>query len=252
MWHSAGHPLAAAPISATRCVLLAAALCLGASCVHAASFDCNKARTKLNRMICADPALSMLDSQVWDAFGTRIAGASVVRYAHLRERHNAWRRQRGLFDRTVDALKEDYQRHLAWLNHPLLALEGRYEHDEDLAVQVEVDIDAPAHVSVQGHVKTSGLVRHTFAWAPPARGEPDNHVVPAGSDAQARPAVALNHRSVSFVPTFISAPPAPVQGCRVEITFGDDELTLITQGACGAAFAGRYRKRVTTTAWVGQ
>ncbi len=218
----------------------------------AASFDCAKARTKLNRMICADPALSLLDSQVWDAFGARIAGASVVRYAHLRERHSAWRRQRGLFDRTVDALKEDYQRHLAWLNHPLLELEGRYEHDEDLAVQVEVDIDAPAHVSVQGHVRTSGMVRHTFAWVAAARGEPDNHVVSAGNAAQARAAVALHDGNVSFAPSFIGAPPAPVQGCQVEIAFGEDELTLITRGACGAAFAGSYRKRVATTAWVGQ
>ncbi len=232
--------------------LIAAILAPGASTAQAASFDCNKARTKLNRMICADAALSTLDLQVSETYGTRIAGASVVRYAHLRERHSAWRRQRGLYDRTVDALTEDYQRHLAWLNHPLLALEGRYEHDEDLAVQVEVDIDAPARVSVQGHVKTSGLVRHTFAWAPPARGEADNHVVPAGSDAQARPAIALHDRSVSFAPAFISAPPAPVQDCRIEITFGDDELTLATQGACGAAFAGRYRKRVTATAWGGQ
>ena len=229
--------------------LITAILAPGASTVQAASFDCNKARTKLNRMICADAALSTLDSQVWDTYGTRIAGASVVRYAHLRERHSAWRRQRGLYDRTVDALKEDYQRHLAWLNHPLLALEGRYEHDEDLAVQVEIDIDAPARVSVQGHVKTSGLVRHTFAWVPPARGETDNHVVPAGSDAQARPAVALSDRSVSFAPAFIGAPPAPVQDCRIEITFGDDELTLVTQGACGAAFSGRYRKRIAATAW---
>ena len=232
--------------------LSAAILASDASTVQAASFDCNKARTKLNRMICADAALSLLDSQVWETYGTRIAGASVVRYAHLRERHSAWRRQRGLYDRTIDALKEDYQRHLAWLNHPLLALEGRYEHDEDLAVQVEVDIDAPAGVSVQGHVKTSGLVRHTFAWAPPASSEPDNHIVPAGSDAQARPALALHDRSLSFVPAFISAPPAPVQDCRIEITFGDDELTLATQGACGAAFSGRYRKRVTATAWSGQ
>ena len=39
---------------------------------HAASFDCTKARSKLNRMICADAALSALDSQVWDTFGAHL------------------------------------------------------------------------------------------------------------------------------------------------------------------------------------
>ena len=237
-------------------IALVVVLLSGAGAADAASFDCARARPKLNRMICADAALSALDSQVSDAYSARIAGVSVAQYAHLRERHVAWRRQRGWYDRTIDALKDDYQRHLAWLNHPLLALEGRYEHDDDLAVQVEVDTDAPAHVSLQGSVRTSGLVRHAFAWMPPAPGEAPNHVVPAGADAQARPALALTARtatfSATFAPAFIGAPPAPVQDCRLDISFGEDELTLLTYGACGAAFSGRYRKRVAATAWGGQ
>ena len=256
MRHSSRHHWLAVPAGILNRTLMAIALCTAALAVEAASFDCNKARTKLNRMICADPALSALDSQVGDAYHARVSGASVARYAHLRERHGAWRRQRGLYERTVDALKEDYQRQLAWLTHPLLTLEGHYEHDDDLAVQVEVDTDAPAHVSLQGSVRTSGLVRHAFAWMPPAPGEAPNHVVPAGADAQARPALALTARtatfSATFAPAFIGAPPAPVQDCRLDITFGEDELTLLTHGACGAAFSGRYRKRVAATAWGGQ
>ena len=233
-------------------VVMLVVLCLAAPGVEGASFDCNKARTKLNRMICADAALSALDSQVADAYHARVSAASVARYAHLRERHGAWRRQRGWYERTVDALKEDYQRQLAWLTHPLLSLEGRYEHDDDLAVQVEVDTDAPAHLSLQGSVRTSGLVRHAFGWLPPAPGEAPNHVVPAGAAAQARPALALTARTATFTPAFLGAPPAPVQDCRLDISFGEDELTVLTHGACGASFSGRYRKRVSATAWGGQ
>jgi uncharacterized protein YecT (DUF1311 family) len=226
----------------------ALALCLATLSVQGASFDCAKARTKLNRMICADAELSALDSRVWDAYGARIAGASVAQYMHLRERHFAWRRQRGWYDSTIDALKDDYQRHLAWLTHPLLALEGRYEHDDDLSVQVEIDADAPMRVSIQGSVKTAGLVRHAFAWAPPAHGEPVNYVVRGDAAGEARPTVALTERATAFAPAFIGTPPAPVQDCRIDITFGNDELSLATIGACGAPFSGRYAKRATATA----
>ena len=239
----------AKPLASLR-HLAALSMCLGSLMAQAASFDCTKARTKLNRMICADAELSALDSRVRDVYGARIAGASVAQYTHLRERHAAWRRQRGWYDSTIDTLKDDYQRHLAWLNHPLLALEGRYEHDDDLSVQVEIDADAPTRVSIQGSVKTAGLVRHAFAWAPPARGEPVNYVVRGDAAGEARPTVALTGRAAAFAPAFIGAPPVPVQDCRIDITFGNDELSLATIGACGAPFAGRYAKRATaTTAW---
>ena len=237
----------AKPLASLR-RLAALSMCLGSLMAQAASFDCAKARTKLNRMICADAELSALDSRVRDVYGARIAGASVAQYTHLRERHAAWRRQRGWYDNTIDTLKDDYQRHLAWLNHPLLALEGRYEHDDDLSVQVEIDADAPTRVSIQGSVKTAGLVRHAFAWAPPARGEPVNYVVRGGDAGEARPTVALTNRATAFAPAFIGAPPVPVQGCQIDITFGSDELSLVTIGACGAPLAGRYAKRATATA----
>lgn len=222
------------------------------STASAASFDCAKARTKLNRMICADAALSALDSQVGVAYGARIAGASVAHYAHLRERHTEWRRQRGLYERTIDTLKDDYQRHLAWLNHPLLAIEGRYEHDDDLSVQVETDIDAPARVSVQGHVKTAGLVRHTFAWTPSGANTSGNPVLTGNDAAEARPALTVTNGSAAFAPAFIGAPPMPVQDCLITLRFGRDELWLTTSGACGALFGGHYRRRVSAAAWGSQ
>ncbi len=223
---------------------------------HAASFDCTRARSKLNRMICADPELSSLDSRVWDAYGARLSGASVAQYTHLRERHLAWRRQRGWYDSTIDALKDDYQRHLAWLTHPLLPLEGSYALDDERVVQVELDTDAPASVSLHGTVRTTNLVRHVFSWVVPLPTEAPNHIVRSDSAGEAigeavgeaRPAVALANRRASLQPSFIGAPPGPAQGCRISITFGDDELFLDTGGQCGARLDGRYVKRAAPSA----
>ena len=221
--------------------------------VHAASFDCAKARTKLNRMICADAELSALDSRVWDTYGARIQGISIAQYTHVRERHLTWRRQRGWYDRTIDTLKDDYQRHLAWLTHPLLALEGRYESDDGNAVQIEIDAEAAQNISITGSVQTTGLVRHVFSWVTPASGEAVNHIVRDAGSAEARPTLALTTasnavRSVQFAPAFISAPPGPLQDCRIELGFGTDELTIKTQGACGARFDGSYIRRISPSA----
>lgn len=236
-------------------VFLLLTLSLGTTPASAASFDCAKARTKLNRMICADAELSALDSRVWDTFGARIQGISVAQYTHVRERHLTWRRQRGWYDRTIDALKDDYQRHLAWLTHPLLALEGRYESDDGNAVQIEIDHEAPQKVSITGSVQTTGLVRHAFSWVTPASGEPVNHIVRDADSAEARPTLALTTasnatRSVQFAPAFLSPPSGPIQECRIELGFGADELTIKTQGACGTHFDGSYTRRIhPSAAW---
>lgn len=242
-----------------RLAMLLLASSLSTAPAAAASFDCAKARTKLNRMICADAELSALDSRVWDAFGARIQGISVAQYTHVRERHLTWRRQRGWYDRTIDALKDDYQRHLAWLTHPLLALEGRYESGDGNAVQIEIDHEAPQKVSITGSVQTTGLVRHNFSWVTPAGSEPVNHVVRDTDGAEARPTLTLTTpltthsnaaRSVQFAPAFIGAPPGPLQDCRIELGFDTDQLTINTQGACGASLDGSYVKRINPNpAW---
>ena len=210
--------------------------------VHSASFDCNKARSKLNRMICADAELSALDSRVWDTFGAHLKSLSPAQLAHVRERHFLWRRQRGWFDDNVASISADYRRHLAWLTHPLLPLEGRYETAAGHAVQVEVetgaDAAAPLKLSVQG--EAAGPRR--FTWVAPAEGEVENRIVRDAEAADARPGVPLINGMVELVPVFLGAPPAPVQQCRIDIRFGDDALTLATQGACGADLAGSYRK----------
>ena len=205
---------------------------------HAASFDCTKARSKLNRMICADAALSALDSQVWDTFGAHLKTLSPAQLAHVRERHLIWRRQRGWFDDNIAAIAEDYRRHLAWLSHPLLPLEGRYESEAGHVVRVEVDAGTPGRVSVQGEAAAPGA----FAWVVPIEGELENQVVREAEAGSARPALPLNGKSASLSPVFLGAPAGPVQQCRIEMQFHSDKLELATQGACGTSLSGVYRK----------
>ena len=222
--------------------IITGALLLASAQVHSASFDCNKARSKLNRMICADAELSALDSRVWDTFGAHLKSLSPAQLAHVRERHFLWRRQRGWFDDNVASISADYRRHLAWLTHPLLPLEGRYETAAGHAVQVEVetgaDAAAPNKLSVQG--EAAGPRR--FTWVAPAGDEVENRIVRDAEAADVRPGVPLINGMVEIVPTFLGVPPTPVQQCRIDIRFGDDALTLSTQGACGADLAGSYHK----------
>ena len=215
-------------------------LLAAATATHAASFDCNKARSKLKRMICADAALSALDSQVWDTFGTHLKTLSPAQLAHVRERHFLWRRQRGWFDDNAAAITDDYQRHLAWLSHPLLPLEGRYESAAGHVVRIEVDSAAPNRISVQGEAATPGA----FAWVVPADGEVENRVVLDAEAGAARPSLTVTGNSVSLSPVFFGVPFGPIQRCRVELHFEDDSLTLGTDGACGAQLQGVYRKPV--------
>ena len=68
MMRAARGRLLATLLQALAALLLAlAAFLLASLAAEAASFDCTRARTKLNRVICSDEALSQLDSMVWTA-----------------------------------------------------------------------------------------------------------------------------------------------------------------------------------------
>lgn len=199
-------------------------------------------------MICADAELSALDSRVWDTFGAHLKNLSPAVLAHVRERHLIWRRQRGWFDDTVSAISEDYRRHLAWLTHPLLSFEGRFESDAGHTVQVEVDTSASDRLGVQGEGQGDArgitAARSAFAWVAPAGGEIENHIVRDTEAAAVRPPLPVREGIARLTPTFLGAPPGPVQQCRIALHFAADTLTLESEGACGAALAGAYRRPV--------
>lgn len=213
-----------------------AGLCLLAPVfANAASFDCQRARSKLNRLICSDTALSRLDESVWNAYGERIRGLSALQYAHVRERHLLWRRSRGLYESTVEALTHEYSSHLAWLKHPLLGIEGRYERSglgsTTAHLDVEVDVRSPRAADLRG----MSTAPRTIAWQAPVVHDPGS----APSHTVVRPDNSIFLRLQPQLPggaVPISEP------CEFELTFTGDEVRLASNGECNASFAGSYTR----------
>jgi len=201
----------------------------------AASFDCNRARSKLNRVICSDTSLSQLDATVWNTYGERIRGLTALQYAHVRERHLLWRRSRGLYETTVEALIHEYQSHLAWLTHPLLGLEGRYQRSALASpaahLEVEVDVRSPNALAVRG----LATVPLALAWQASVRDDS-----PAGSSpAQSRRGHGIE---LKIRPQLLGNATPSTTTCEFNISFADDRALLTSNGQCGANFDGTYAR----------
>ena len=253
-----GSLLAPAGLTCLLAALPAAACLLGAAgSAQAASFDCSRANSKLTRAICADPELSQLDEQVWNAYGERIKTLSPAQYEQVRDRHITWRRQRGRYERGMVALAEDYRRHLTWLTHPLLPLEGRYQRADGAEVSVEIDLQAsdaaPALIAL-------GRLRE-LQWLPGhADGSPNgspsgspngppNKLTRALAAGAPQPSTPLREGVLELVPDFVGIPTLPIQACRFTLRWVGDTLHLATQGACGADFAGDYALQGPAKPW---
>ena len=191
----------------------------------AASFDCNRARSKLNRVICSDTALSRLDETVWNTYGERIRGLTSLQYAHVRERHLLWRRSRGLYETTVEALTHEYTSHLAWLTHPLLRLEGRYERSalgsSAASLEIELDVRAPTALEARGLATTPTAV----AWQASARHQA--HVDASSALAEHHHGIRLRMR-----PRLFGNIPSVTESCEFDIVFRADEAMLTSSGEC--------------------
>ena len=201
----------------------------------AASFDCNRARSKLNRVICSDAALSRLDETVWNSYGERIRGLTALQYAHVRERHLLWRRSRGLYETTVEALIHEYQSHLAWLTHPLLGLEGRYQRSglasPDAHLEVEVDVRSPHALAVRGLASAP----IALAWQASVRHDPDTGSLPGESRRDQGLQLRVQPQSPGNA--------APLTAtCEFNIAFAEDVAVLTSNGECGAHFDGGYAR----------
>jgi uncharacterized protein len=69
-------------------------LALMAGTAHAASFDCKKASTPVEKAICDDKALGALDEQVAESYGRLIDGAPAADLPSLRDAQRGWLKQR--------------------------------------------------------------------------------------------------------------------------------------------------------------
>jgi uncharacterized protein YecT (DUF1311 family) len=214
--------------------LMLALLALPLACA-AASFDCDRARSKLNRLICSDTELSRLDEKVWNTYGERIHGLSALQYANVRERHILWRRTRGIYEATVEALTHEYRNHLAWLSHPLLGLEGRYQRSGLNAgtahFETEVDLRSPLTLELRGLVTAPAAI----AWQATARGESTTGT----PSALPGPGAPL---SITMRPSSPGGGANLSDACEFAITFEGDDAVLTASESCGKAFDGRYAR----------
>lgn len=224
------------PLICARGLALACLALLLPPGAGAASFDCSHPGTKLYRAICADPELSLLDEQVWNAYGERIKTLTPKQYEQVRDRHITWRRQRGRFDRGMVQLAEDYRRHLAWLNHPLLPLEGRYARADGAELDVEIDLQAPADAPALIAIGRLGKLQ----WLPAQAGLPPNALRPDLGAAAPQPSTPLGDGVLRLVPSFVGLPRTPIRDCAFTLRWPDDGVRLETAGSCGADFAGDY------------
>jgi len=215
------------------------------SLAAAASFDCTHPTTKLYRAICADPELSQLDLQVWNAYGERIKALTPAQYEQVRDRHITWRRQRGRFERGMVQLTEDYRRHLAWLQHPLLPLEGRYARADGAELDVEIDLQAPAEAPALIAIGRLGKLQ----WLPAQPGLPPNSLRPDLGAAAPQPSTPLRDGVLRVVPGFVGLPKQPIRDCAFALRWLDDSLRLESTGDCGADFAGDYALQAPAHPW---
>ena len=219
-------------IASRRAGLAALLTCLMAFAApaEAASFDCTRARSKLNRLICSDAELSRLDELVWNTYGERVRDLSALQYALVRERHIQWRRSRGLYESTVEALKHEYRTHQDWLTHPLLWLEGRYQRTGVGGSTAHFELDVDTRSSQAAEVRGLVLVSPFLAWQASARSEPKPLALAGtGVTLRVRPMLPGNDTELAA-------------DCSFEIAFSGDDALLTASASCGKAFDGHYTR----------
>jgi len=93
-----------------RALMISMALCLFASPSSAASFDCTKVGTKVEKIICADPELSKLDEDLSSAYGKAIKESPEP--SSLKNQQRDWVKERDKCTNS-DCVKTKYQDRIA-------------------------------------------------------------------------------------------------------------------------------------------
>ena len=123
-----------------RYIGLCLALTLVALCAalpsHAASFDCARAKRKIERRICADATLSQLDDDAAREYAAAYTGATVAHQQDLIAERARFRRERGRYDISSAGLAADFNDYLRYLRHPMRASLGAYERFDGAALRI--------------------------------------------------------------------------------------------------------------------
>jgi len=210
-----------------RALALVALLAAFAGPAAAASFDCAKARTKVEKLICADPELSRQDEALAVAYAEALKAWDGKIAAGTRMNQKGWVGSRTLlppdkgmggvlcFDdkERLPCLRGAYRDRIAVLKDPAWRLGGIYERGRDI---------------LRIKVIPGGLDLAYQLDGPDALGGATQEGVPVP--------VASGATKVAF----------PLMGegrdaCRLEGTFTAEAVTIVQKGPCsGNAVAGRW------------
>lgn len=112
-------------LAVLRKALLLLIVAIIMSNAFAASFDCSKASTFVEKTICADEELSSLDVKLADAYNTAIAGTSDK--VALRDEQRLWLRETRDKCNNVDCLNKVYRLRIAILEAYTRSIEGVHD-----------------------------------------------------------------------------------------------------------------------------
>jgi hypothetical protein len=212
--------------------LAALALVTLAAPASAVSFDCAKARTKVETLICKDPQLSRQDEDLAKAYGEalKVWDGRIAAYVKLTQR--GWAASRALRPPDSDmggilcdegpsalpCLRAIHADRIAVLRSPGFRLSGVYLRGQDrLSLKV---------------VPTGLNLGYMLA---DAKASP-------GFTEDTAPARVANGQDVLSFPLVGTGPDA----CRLDAAFTADQVVLTQRGPCGGAKLGGWWKRDQT------
>jgi uncharacterized protein YecT (DUF1311 family) len=217
-------------VAALAALLLAAVVpSLAARPAAAASFDCAKARSKVETLICKDPQLSRQDEDLAKAYGEALKAWDGKIAAYVRMSQRGWMRTRALTlpgmsgdgvlceddAAALSCLRTIHADRIAVLRSPGFRLSGIYVRGQDF---------------LRIKAMPTGL---EFAYQ-----LADANASQGFTDDDAKVKVAPGQTIVAF-PLTGTGPDA----CRLDVSFSADEVTLTQKGPCGGAKLGGWWKR---------
>jgi uncharacterized protein YecT (DUF1311 family) len=212
---------------------LAALLLLAvAAPATAASFDCAKARTKVEKLICKDPQLSRQDEDLAKAYGEalKLWDGQIAAYVKMNQR--GWVGSRALEppgmsgggilctddETALPCLRTIHADRIAVLRNPGFRLSGIYARGQDF-------------LSIKA-VPTGLDFAYQLADANTTQGFTDD----------TQPVKVTTGQTITSFPLTGTGPDA----CRLDASFSVDEVTVTQKGPCGGAQLGGWWKRDQT------
>lgn len=154
------------------------------SASYAASFDCKKAKTKIEQTVCKNPKLSKLDEELSKLYQPLVEHAASAK--HVRRTQQFWLKMREEHcpDADAECLIANYQNrievltfrlHEAYQAAPTASIAGIYKGGENM----EMLIEAESYDSVLVHIEGSESTRGRWSCSFTGRGALKNNQVVA-------------------------------------------------------------------------